>query len=431
MFKIFGSKKKNLDSETRIIGVTGSHGKTMLTHLISHILTENGLNVATLSSVGELKDGSLNERKSINKLKKKAIENFLEDELESGRDFIILEMPFSQIYRGYFDSVEIDSGAITYVDNLFDSVDFWNISAEAILSFIKSISHEGLLVANTDNPEASQILSEIGNQLEQNVFCFWSTMNDISSINPSISGVSYTTSENEFIETQLHGERNSFVSYLAMKICSRYLGVEQIKNSIKSFSGIKGRLDLVNYDDKHFFIDNSKHFDHIAENLKYIHKIKNPDNRIFVVMGQDEKRNQVIPQDLNLFSDVILLAANDPNNLHTSDINSELFNQLETHGSKLIERINSSDELAMIDKRSLKNKLHLVNQSGDSATVAFDAHDYTSRLDAIKLAKEAALAGDFILISGKGNEDYLVFNNAEYEWSDYEALDLVHKGARS
>jgi hypothetical protein len=187
----------------------------------------------------------------------------------------------------------------------------------------------------------------------------------------------------------------------------------------------------VNYDDKHFFIDNSKHFDHIAENLKYIHKIKNPDNRIFVVMGQDEKRNQVIPQDLNLFSDVILLAANDPNNLHTSDINSELFNQLETHGSKLIERINSSDELAMIDKRSLKNKLHLVNQSGDSATVAFDAHDYTSRLDAIKLAKEAALAGDFILISGKGNEDYLVFNNAEYEWSDYEALDLVHKGARS
>lgn len=88
----------------------------------------------------------------------------------------------------------------------------------------------------------------------------------------------------------------------------------------------------------------------------------------------------------------------------------------------MVERIGSSEEYKLINKYNLKSKIDRVKANGDVPTIAFDADDFTSRLDAIDLAARIAKPGDIVYITGKGEGITLEFYKVEYEWSDVEAV---------
>ena len=180
------------------------------------------------------------------------------------------------------------------------------------------------------------------------------------------------------------------------------------------------------------FIDESVYPIQIESSLLHISNIKNKNQKLITVIGIPEenlKNFEDIGKAIASHADIIILAPNNTSLSKTHALNSQIQNSLEEFRGRVIERIDSSDELELINNAKLFSKIKNTLNNNDLPVISFDANDYTGRFDAIKLSTNIANKNDIIYIVGKGANTSISFNNIEYEWSDYEALRLALKSS--
>lgn len=418
--------KKSKKNNTRIIGVSGTYGKTVLAHMIAHILRTNNLQAKLFSSIGIIdEDGSIDENIKINNLSKREVQRKINSLLKDNPQYLVIEMPKDKVREDYFKDFTLDAGVVTNIDFIYNNS--WNIekTEDFIFTYMGLIKENGLLVVNSDSEILSKTVTDVAKTLNQNVFCYWATGQNIKDLRISYSGVSYSTEDNYQVETMVLGNQNTMNSYLALKVTSRYLSIDQINSALKIFEPIKGRFHVNEFMNRKLFIDNSKSFKLIKRSVVNSVIFRKSHAKLILLMGKPHFNKESIPREIAEYVDILLLAPTDPNLGQTFEVNSEIFHEISTHKVKMLERFTSSDEVDMISIENIKSRVDNLKIHNETSVFAFDSHDYTARLDAIKFAFKLSNPDDIILITGKGNEDFLMFDDTEYEWSDYEALKMV------
>ncbi|MCA9381282.1 hypothetical protein KC678_03385 [Candidatus Dojkabacteria bacterium] len=417
MLSILNSYKKN--SDLQIIGVAGEHGKTTTSELLWYIFQQNGLHASKLNSTGKFIT-ELDEKVTSDNCSKKDITKFISESQKSNCDIAIIELDSKKLNKSLFSNIAFNSVGISSVGDLENPAPYRKL--------LESIKEEGLLTVTAEDKDFISWLISQSEEINKTIFCYWVDINNLNEKDFDETGVNLDFYSEGKINSKLKGMYSYENIYLAIRLASNFMPVRNAVEAVSSFEPIPGRFDVAHKDKFSVIVDAAKHPFQLKKSLDYLSKIKDGSKKIISVASVAEdlaNAARSIGDLITNYSDILILGPSDSNNMQTFDLNSQLHIGAESKRGRLIDRYFSTEESGAADKYKLANRIFNSMQQGDVPVLAFDAHDYTGRLDAIKMALLLADPGDIVYIMGKGDEKTITFDNTDYEWSDYEALRLA------
>ncbi len=364
----------------RLIGVTGTKGKSSTVEILSAILEEAGYKTAITNTIRfKVGDESEDNMYKMSMPGRFTMQRFLRKAVNAKCDFAIIEMT--------------SQGSITFRHRFMEmsGLIFTNISPEHIeahgsyenyreakLNIARHISRtkkkSTTLVVNSDDKEAPLFLDVKADKK------ITFSIKDASPYNLLKEGSDYNYS-GLFIHTQLSGLFNLY-NILAASTMAESLGVKAdiIKRAVEKFNGIRGRLEKVDAgQDFNVIVD----YAHTADSLEKVYQVYQNTRKICLLGntggGRDKWKRKVMAQIADKYCDEIILANEDPYDEDPMSILNDMKNAVPDGDAKII-----------LDRREAINK-------------------------AISLAH----TGDTVIITGKGTDPYIMGpNGTKTPWSD-------------
>ncbi len=329
--------------------ITGSHGKTTTTSLVSKILSDQKLDPTIING------GVINSFKSNAKLGK--------------GDWAILEADESD---GSFLKLPINYSIVTNID--YEHIDYYKSFKNLENSFKKFIDKTpptGKSIVCIDNKKIKNLLSKIKNK---NILTYGENFNanfKISNIrykfNYTIFDLNYKSNDKKIkkmknIYLKLLGKHNVLNATAAIVLCLN-LGASTkiIKKSLKSFSGVQRRMTKIFSRNKNDFYDDYAH--HPTEISSILNGIKNVSkNRKIISVFEPHRYSRVLSLKKEfaksfIKSDIVILcplyAAGEKKNSKFSQIKF----------AKLISQMSKTQVIILKKGDELKNymKKNLIN----------------------------------------------------------------------
>ena len=321
--------------------ITGSHGKTTTTSLVSKILSDQKLDPTIVNG------GVINSLNSNAKLGK--------------GEWAILEADESD---GSFLKLPINYSIVTNID--YEHIDFYKNFKNLESSFIKFIEKTpptGKSIICLDNKNIRKILKKIKNK---NMLTYGESKNanyrisnirykiDYSFFDISFKDIKKKNKTLKNIQLKLLGKHNVLNATAAIATCLN-LGVNQnvIKKSLKKFSGVQRRMTKIFSKNSNDFYDDYAH--HPTEISSILDGVKNVYNDRKIITVFEPHRYSRVLSLKNEFaksfkkSDIVLLcpiyAAGEKKNLR--------FNMFEF--AKLISKFSKTQVIMIEDYRDIEN----------------------------------------------------------------------------
>ena len=297
--------------------ITGSHGKTTTTSLVSKILSDQKLDPTIING------GVINSFKSNAKLGK--------------GEWAILEADESD---GSFLKLPINYSIVTNID--YEHIDYYKNFKNLENSFVKFIEKTpptGKSIVCIDNKNIKKILRKIKNK---NILTYGESKNadfSISNINYKIRYSSFDLDYKDLnrknkkiknIQLKLLGKHNVLNATAAITVCLS-LGANQniIKKSLKKFTGVQRRMTKIFSKNNNDFYDDYAH--HPTEIASILDGVKNVyKNRKIIAVFEPHRYSRVLSLEKKfaksfLMSDIVLLcpiyAAGEKKNYRFNKIN--------------------------------------------------------------------------------------------------------------
>jgi len=352
----------------KIIGITGTDGKTTTTHLIYHILKTSGKKVSFVSSVfasigGKESDIGFH----VTTPSSFALQKLLQQSANNHDEYFVLETTSHALDQNRVWGIKYEIGIITNITH--EHLDYHRTYEKYVKAKLKLLLNSKVAMVNKDDESYPYIKNQISN------------IKDTYQISKIIKDIPNLTKFNQY---------NYSAAYAVCKELS--LSDEVIIKAMKTFQLPKGRLDLVY--DKNFkvIIDFAHTPNAFSQLLPEIRKIYlKQSGRLIHVFGsaglRDFTKRPLMGNASDKFSDIIILTEED---YRTED------------PKKICQQIASG----------MKNK------------------DYQIILDrqrAINKAVKTAKKNDVVVITGKGHESSLCRGKTEYPWDEYEAVEKAIK----
>lgn len=371
---VYNFPGKNL----KIIGVTGTDGKTTTSHMIYHILKESGRKVSLTSSVyadiaGEISDTGLH----VTTQSHWNIQKNLRRAARHGDEFFVLETTSHGIDQHRNWGLHYAASALTNVTH--EHLDYHKTYDRYLATKVKLLLASKIAVVNKDDHSFSQvkaILDKHGHSFKT------------YSLNDKSADICWDAAH---IVTHLDQDFNK-QNMLAAYLIGRELGLSEttIRASLETFKLPKGRFELV-YDGEFKVMIDFAHTPHSIRTLLQTLR-KNSQGRIIHVFGsaglRDYKKRPDMGRASAEYADVVILTEED---YRTEDIES----------------INKAVEAGFKEK-------------GFSAYTMIP-----DRQEAIKHAIELAGKHDVVVLTGKSHEKSIARGKKEYPWDEFEAVRKV------
>ncbi len=367
----------------RVIGVTGTDGKTTTANLIFHILSNSGKDVSLISTIGAtIKDKSSDIGYHVTTPGRFALQSYLRKSKNMGVEYVVLELTSHALdqYRAFGIPVEI--GVLTNVSN--EHLDYHKTYDRYVDVKARLLKAAKTAIINKDDKSYERIMNyELG--IKERKMITYGLKND-SDVNPDVFP----------FETNLIGKFNLYNCLAAISV-ARQIGIPDvlIRDGIKTFSLPKGRQEIV-YDNEFKIINDFAHTPNsFLSVLPEIKKITN--GRLIHVFGAAGERDKYKRSEMGKISaenaDVIILTSEDPRSEDAGGIMDEI--ELGTKSSK----------------RKVQN-----------------VYKIKDRREAILFAVSIAKKGDIVLLTGKGHEKSMNYGRGEEEWNESAiALKAIEK----
>jgi len=382
----FETQKNNL----KVIGITGTNGKTTTTQITNHILNFNNLRSGSLGTLGfdtptGMKSTNFTTPESID------LHHILKIMKDGGIQFVPMEVSSHAIGMNRVDNVKFD--AAIYTNLGFDHLDFHGNRENYFktkLKLFQNLSNKAKAIINIDDEYAKRII--------ENLSCDYLTYGidkkaDLYikkyslAINQSKAIVVYKKKEYT-LNTSLVGKFNLY-NILASILCNVCMGVD-IKsaiNAMNNFKNVPGRFEKFKLpNNKGFTIIDYAHspdaFENIYKNIKIINKKK----KIISVFGcggeRDSNKRPKMAAIAENFSDWVIITNDNPRN---------------ENEDKIIEDIKKG--FAFSKNEVIKNRKEAI-------------------MKAIEMSKN-----HIIVILGKGIEEYQIMKNEKIPHSDINTVE--------
>ncbi len=377
----------------KVIGVTGTDGKTTTVYLIFHILSFVGYNTSMISSVGARIDGkdydvgfhvttpSSWQLQAFIKKIKDLITN------SSQKNFLVLEVTSHALDQKRTWGINYEIGVITNVTN--EHLDYHKTYENYVNTKAKLFKNAKKIVLNKDD-KSFEIIKKLDYVKNKKIITY--------SLNLKAD---FNLKSTDF-KAKITGDFNKYNILAAYAVCKE-LGIDEslIKKAINIFELPIGRMERVYKKEFSIIVD----FAHTPNALKNALSVvsKETKGRVIHVFGsageRDTEKRSEMGKMSSLFSDIIILTAEDPRSESVDMINSEIEKGLKKH-FKLVNTKNYQD--------NRKNK-----------NIYFKIND---RKEAINFAVSIAKKGDVIITTGKSHEKSMNYGKGEEPWNEYEAV---------
>jgi len=387
----------------KVIGITGTNGKTTTTQLITKILEKSGAKVAKVSTI----NFKLDEEEWVNKTKFTTlspwkVQEFIKKAVEKKCDYLVLETSSHSLDQHRVWGVDYETAVITNVTR--EHLDYhktMDIYRQAKLELFRRAKK---LIVNLDmeNPEEFYNFSD-----KENILGY--TLEDKKLENEKVEIVKAQEIEvfpefskfkidgDEFV-LNLPGKFNIENALAAISVGFIYrIDKEKIKAALAEVKNIPGRMEYIkNGKGLNIIVDYAVTPDSLEKLYALLKEVNRDGKKIIAVFGscgdRDRGKRPIMGEIVSKSADVVIVTNEDPYTEDEKQIIDEVF-------------------------------AGVVGVEGENAWRILD------RREAIKKALSLAEAGDFVVVTGKGAEETMMIGDKMIAWNDkkviLEELDLM------
>lgn len=382
----------NPGAKLKIIGVTGTNGKTSITYFLKSILKEAGHKVGIIGTIENQIEDIVYES-AVTTPESRDIQELLAKMVEADCDYCVMEASSHALYLDRVAAIPFKTAIFTNLsqDHLDFHKDFTEyLNAKKIL--FTYIDNNGFSILNADDKTYHEISSMAGGKIVS-----YSISDDsdykASEIEMDINGTSFTLLNNgntNKINLKMIGEFSIYNS-LAAIAAAHEMGIElsTIIEGLRKVS-VNGRFQLIESDrDFAVVVDYAHTPDGLYNVLSTARKITS--GRVLCVFGcggdRDIKKRPIMGKVAGEISDFLIITSDNPR---------------------------TEDPLKIID---------MIEEGVKETTAKYIK--ITNRKDAIAYAIKMAEPGDIIIIAGKGHEDYQIVGKTKFPFSDFEIAKKI------
>ena len=381
----------------RMVGVTGTNGKTTTTHMIRHILKAQGHKVGVIGTVhimiGDTSYPIHNTTPDVVDL-----QHILHQMVQENVEYCVMEVSSHALALGRVSGVEFDTAVFTNLTQ--DHLDFHKTFENYLAAKCKLFEQVSASDQVKDNKGAViNIDDSYGHRVMEKTTAptiTYSTLGkgtlNASDVHMSTKNSQYTVNykgESYPVSMNTTGLFNVYNTLAAIGACLQEgISMEAIDTALKTFSSVPGRFELIEEgQDFAVVVDYAHTPDGLQNILETAKAIK--ENRIIIVFGcggdRDATKRPIMGRIAAEYGDKIYVTSDNPR---------------------------TEDPVQIVKDVEVGVKEAL--RDGTSYEVIVD------RREAINHAIHDAKAGDIVIIAGKGHENYQILKNETIHFDDRE-----------
>lgn len=374
----------------RVIGVTGTNGKTTTSFMIWHMLNQAGHKTGLMTTVAWGVKTLQPELGHMTTVDAFTLNHRISQIANQGAEFLVLEVTSHALVEFRTLSIPIEIAVFTNLTH--EHLDYHKTFTRYRTAKGKLIKHAKYSILNADDPATSYYkkLTE-----EYTTYGIKHGEHRAENIKLGVSGIKYSFGDIN-IETKIPGKFNVYNS-LAAALVGQKLGLssQQIEAGIHSLSSVEGRMNIVDVGQPFTVIVDYAHAPDALE--KVFESVKGHKGKIISVHGgagrRDPSTRPIRGAILAQHSDLVIITEDDSRDEDPEKIAASFIKGAEKHGKVM----------------------------GKTLFKVLD------REQAIRLAFSKAKPGDLVLILGKGHEKTILRADGPHQFEDIKVAQKILK----
>ncbi|OGS80873.1 MAG: UDP-N-acetylmuramoyl-L-alanyl-D-glutamate--2,6-diaminopimelate ligase [Flavobacteria bacterium RIFCSPLOWO2_12_FULL_31_7] len=384
----------NPSQKLKLVGITGTNGKTTIASLLYQMFKRAGYKVGLLSTVKIMVD-DVEYKATHTTPDSLTINQYLDEMVEVGCEFCFMEVSSHGIHQKRTESLHFEGGVFTNLSH--DHLDYHDTFAEyrdVKKSFFDSLPKSAFAITNVDDKNGVVMLQ---NTVARKRTYALKTYADFKAqvLENQLSGLVLKINNDE-VWTKLIGSFNAY-NLLAIYGVALELGIESSEalRLLSELESVSGRFQFIISESKITAIVDYAHTPDALENvLKTIEDIRTKNEQLITIVGcggdRDKTKRPIMANIAASLSDKAIFTADNPRTENPQTIIEEME--------------------AGVEGQNFKKTISILD-----------------RKQAIKTACQMANPGDIILIAGKGHETYQEINGVRHHFDDMETVQELLK----
>ncbi len=379
----------------RLIGVTGTNGKTTVASLLYNLFKAAGYKVGLISTVKIMVDNTSHST-SHTTPDSLVINSYLQQMNNVGVEFCFMEVSSHGIHQHRTDGLAFEGGIFTNLSH--DHLDYHSSFAEyrdVKKSFFDGLSKTAFALTNVDDKNGRIMVQNTKAKTYSYAMKSYADYRT-QILENHFKGLLLKINDNE-IWVKLIGSFNAY-NLTAVFACADILGLEndELLRLMSTLENVSGRFEyFVTPNNITVIVDYAHTPDALKNVLHTINDIRTQNELLISVVGcggdRDKTKRPKMGHIASALSSKVIFTSDNPRSENPDSIISEMEQGVEPQNFKKIMAI-------------------------------------TNRKQAIKAACQLARTNDIILVAGKGHESYQEINGKRSAFNDYEvALDYLNQ----
>jgi UDP-N-acetylmuramoyl-L-alanyl-D-glutamate--2,6-diaminopimelate ligase len=388
----------NPSSKLKLVGITGTNGKTTIASLLYQLFKKAGYKVGLLSTVKIVVD-NVEHKATHTTPDSLSINYYLNQMIDTGCDYCFMEVSSHGIHQKRTNGLQFAGGVFTNLSH--DHLDYHETFAEyrdVKKIFFDNLPRTAFALTNIDDKNGLVMLQ---NTIAKKLTYALKSYSDYKAqiLENQLSGLLLKINESE-VWVRLIGTFNAY-NLLAIYGTAVELGLEKLEvlRLLSELESVSGRFQFIVSNEKITAIVDYAHTPDALENvLNTINDIRTRNEQLITIVGcggdRDKTKRPIMAHIATTMSDKVIITSDNPRTENPQEIISQMESGIEPQNYK-------------------------------------KALSIEDRKQAIKTACQLANPNDIILIAGKGHETYQEINGVRHEFDDMkivkELLEQLNK----
>lgn len=374
-------------SKLKLIGITGTNGKTTSTFILKNILQNAGFKTGLLGTIANYID-DVKIDSNLTTPESNDLNKFFYEMIESGCSHAVMEVSSHSLILNRVYGLNFLGAIFSNITS--DHLDFHQTFEEYLKAkkmLFDGLGSDSFAIINSDDKNSNSIIKDS----KAKIITYGMSVDSdykIKDIRYDLNGTEFTITHNKvdyIISTSLIGTFNAYNATSAFAT-AKSLGIDESKimKGIKSSPQVPGRFEVLGKGNKKVIVDYSHTADSLEKALIAIREIVKNNNEVVTVFGcggdRDKTKRPVMGKVASELSDKVFVTSDNPRTENPFSIIEDI-------------------------KKGITKNNYVVEENREAAIAS-----------AVKNSDDNAV----ILIAGKGHENYQEISGIRNHFSDRE-----------
>ncbi|WP_313111726.1 UDP-N-acetylmuramoyl-L-alanyl-D-glutamate--2,6-diaminopimelate ligase [Aequorivita sediminis] len=382
----------NPSEDLKLIGITGTNGKTTISTLLYKLFKKAGMEVGLISTVN-IMVGDTEYKTSHTTPDSITINSYLRKMVDAGVEFCFMEVSSHGIHQKRTEALKFAGGVYTNLSH--DHLDYHKDFAEyrdVKKSFFDNLPNTAFALVNADDKNGAVMLQNT--KAKKQTYALKTFADFKAQILESQFSGQLIKINNQELWVKLIGGFNVY-NLLAIYGTAQLLGLKELETLqlISTLDSVDGRFQYLISENKITAIVDYAHTPDALKNvLETINSIRTGNEEVITVVGcggdRDTSKRPVMGKIAATLSTKVVFTSDNPRT---------------ENPDRIIEQVEAG-----VPAEHYKRTISITN-----------------RKEAIKAACQMANENDIILIAGKGHETYQEINGERFDFDDFKIVNEI------